>query len=176
MGKNRKAALELATTPHVPGANYAPAHSPGRMVTARMSAPRPAEERESSSFASEDDGENREPLPSHQEQQQQQQHIAAGAHKLPCPSTRGSSSNSYLATTPCPRARQPCTSHALCTRTARATLVPRSTRHNSGARSPNLPGRGSAATPRSLPLATLPLSQACPLYKETDIVEDTLCL
>ena len=88
MGKNRKAALELATTPpHVPGANYAPARSPGRMVTARMSAPRPAEERESSSSASYDDGENREPLPSHapsHQEQQQQQHIAA-VEPISCP-------------------------------------------------------------------------------------------
>jgi hypothetical protein len=66
MGKNRKAARELATTPsHVPGADYAPARSPvNRMTTARMSAPHTAEERESSSSASEDDGDNREPLPS----------------------------------------------------------------------------------------------------------------
>ena len=67
MRKNRKAARdELATTPalrmsHVP----APARSPvNRMTTARMSAPHTAEERESSSSASEDDGDNREPLPS----------------------------------------------------------------------------------------------------------------
>jgi len=66
MGKNRKAALELAaTTPsHVPGANYAPARSPvNRMTTARMSAPHTAEERESSSSASADDGDYQEPLP-----------------------------------------------------------------------------------------------------------------
>jgi hypothetical protein len=98
-----------------------------------------------------------------------------GAISCPCPSTRGSNSSSYLATTPCPRARQPCTSHAPCTRTTRATPVPRSTGHNLWR---TQPGRGSAATLRSLPLAMLPLSQACPLYKEaeTDIVEDTLCL
>jgi len=84
MGKNRKAARELATTPsHVPGADYAPARSPvNRMTTARMSAPHTAEERESSSSASEDDGDNREPLPSAVtslllEQQQRQQHVIA---------------------------------------------------------------------------------------------------